>query len=204
MGNLCNSCGFLLFFIKAENYISNGASTGSFRDIEIPDGVTLKTTLIPQGNRITGLRLLIITQSTEGYCLLELGGNEKVLSERKISLESVGGEAYYYIDVDWWLKEGEEYYICLTPMGGNSEFYTRIIVEGSPMLKEFPMEMFLGNDEMMGQPVAGIYYLQYEMPQGKQWLFLWITFLGICLAIGGLLYFISGIDTERKLLKLHK
>ena len=178
---------FLVSFCTEETRVSNEWSSGEdiLKDVSLPNLETWEMTFIPQDKRITGLKLCIDTQSTEGYYLIELHKGDKVISERKISMESVKGVFFFSVDVDWKLEIGEEYSFRLIAIDGNSDNYMRIVTGGELFLEEFPSGIRMGDNIMEGQPIAAIYYLQRKMPEGKQRVFLWLTYIGICLVLEG-------------------
>lgn len=178
---------------RTESTVDN---LGRYRQDELilEEGQTISMNFVPQMSYAVEFGIQFEPKTEDGWIEFKLLEGEKEVDSRTISFDKFGEELLYYFDVDWAFK-AEEYTIQLTVCGEDAKGLVYLGYDG-PALLEGSKNAVMDGEEQSGQILVGTVYSYRALPQGADFIYVYLTWLFIVLPI----YFvmISGIKNINK------
>ncbi len=147
----------------------------------LKEGQTVSMSFVPKMKCVTEFGIQFEPVTEDGFVEFKLMDGDKIVEKRKIPFNAFDEELLHYFDVDWILK-GEEYTISMTVWGEDAEG-TVYLGYGGPYLLEGSQVAVCDDKELTGQLLIGMVYSYRDLPQGADFVYVYLTWLFVLLPV---------------------
>lgn len=147
----------------------------------LKEGQTVSMSFVPKMNCVTEFGIQFEPLTEDGFVEFNLMDGEKIVEKREIPFNAFDEELLHYFDVDWILK-GKEYTISVKVCGEDAEGIL-YLGYGGPYLLEGSGAAVCDDKELTGQLLIGTVYSYRNLPQGADFVYVYLTWLFVLLPI---------------------
>ena len=172
---------FGLTFFSREDVTMDNLNRFYQDEYILKEGQTVSMNFVPKMKYATEFGIQFEPLTQDGSVVFELVKDNKVVDTREIPFSAFEEELLHYFNVDWFLNS-KEYTISLTVAGEKAEGKI-YLGYGGPALLEGSDFAKADGKELTGQLLVGTVYSQRALPQGTQFVYVYLTWLFVVLPL---------------------
>lgn len=187
---------FVITWLSREEITIDNLNRYYQDEYTLKEGQVVSMNFVPKMNCVTEFGIQFEPMTEDGLVEFCLMSGKKIVDKREIPFNAFDEELLHYFDTDWLLK-GKEYSISLKVYGENAEGKV-CLGYGGPYLLSGSNFATMEGEELSGQLLIGTVYSYRALPQGSDFLYVYLTWLFVVLPV----YF--GVVSNSKILKKYK